>query len=266
MPLRHISDDKTASTRIAAMEIAMANLTLADIVPGPQLPRTSLVIPTLNEEANIPLLLPRIPSWIHEIIIVDGCSTDNTVAVARRTNDKVRIVLEPRRGKGVALRSGFAAATGDIIVILDADNSMDPREIVLLVGALVSGADVAKGSRFIQGGGTDDMTRFRMLGNWGLTKAVRLLYGGSFSDLCYGYIAFWKKHLSVLDPQCDGFEVESFLSVQALKAGFRIAEVPSFEAPRVFGDSNLRAIPDGWRVLKTIVRERFASTNCSLQS
>lgn len=227
--------------------------------PAPYpVPRVSAVIPTLNEAENLRTLLPRLPEWLHEVIIVDGRSVDDTVQVARQLCGQARIVLEPRRGKGAALRRGFSAATGDVIVMLDADCSMDPREIILLVAALLAGADFAKGSRFIQGGGTVDMSLFRMLGNWGLTQTVRMLYGGSFTDLCYGYLAFWTKHLPLLQPNCDGFEVETFLNIQALKADLRIVEVPSFEALRLHGESNLRAIPDGWRVLKTILRERVA--------
>jgi glycosyltransferase involved in cell wall biosynthesis len=233
-------------------------------LPAP-VPRVSAVIPTLNEADNLRLILPLLPSWIHEVIVVDGCSTDNTIEVAEQFGSKAKIVLQHRRGKGAALRSGFAAAVGDIIVTLDADGSMDPREIILLVGALLSGADLAKGSRFIQGGGTYDMSTFRMIGNWGLTKAVRALYGGSFSDLCYGYLAFWAKYVPVLDPICDGFEVETFLNVEALKAGLRIIEVPSIEARRIHGESNLRAIPDGWRVLKTILRGKFAPSPVIIQ-
>jgi hypothetical protein len=103
------------------------------------------------------------------------------------------------------------------------------------------------------------MSLFRMLGNWGMTWAVRLLYGGSFSDLCYGYVAFWTKHVATLHCDCDGFEIETLINVRALKNRLKIVEVASFEAPRISGLSNLRALPDGWRVFKTILRERFFS-------
>ena len=244
-----------------SLELTSETLTIADTLGlwHMPLPRVSAVIPTLNEAKNLRLLLPRLPSWISEVIIADGLSSDDTIVVAQEMHDGIRIVLEPRRGKGAALRTGFAAATGDIIVVLDADCSMHPKEIVLLVSALLSGADFVKGSRFIQGGGTEDMSMLRMLGNWGLTQTVRALYGGSFSDLCYGYFAFWAKHMEKLSPRCDGFEVETYINLQALKGGLKIAEVPSFEERRLYGKSNLRTFRDGWRVLRTILSERFSS-------
>ncbi|WP_296712647.1 glycosyltransferase family 2 protein [Rhodoblastus sp.] len=228
----------------------------SDISSNMPLPRVSLVIPTLNEADNLAWLLPRLPSWIFELLIVDGCSTDGTVEVVRRLYPGARIITEKRRGKGVALMTGFEAAAGDIIVMLDADGSMDPEEIILYVATLMSGADFVKGSRFIQGAGTVDMTLIRKLGNWGLTMAVRTLYGGSFSDLCYGYVAFWKRCFPVLRSDCSGFEVETILNIKALQNKLKIVEVASFESVRIHGESNLRALPDGWRILKAILRER----------
>jgi glycosyltransferase involved in cell wall biosynthesis len=225
------------------------------------IPSVSVVIPTLNEAENLHLLLSVIPPWINEIIVVDGRSTDDTIEVAETFSEQrpLRVVLEKRKGKGAALRAGFAAAQRDIIVAIDADCSMHPCEIPLLISALTAGADFAKGSRFIQGGGTADMSWFRALGNRGLTHIVNLLYGGSFSDLCYGYFAFWRRHLPVVDPTCDGFEVETFIKLQAMKARLRIAEVPSFETLRIHGASNLHAIPDGIRILRVILQERYAA-------
>jgi glycosyltransferase involved in cell wall biosynthesis len=218
-------------------------------------PSVSVVIPTLNEAANLPGVIPSIPAWIDEIVIVDGRSTDDTVDVARSLSPRVRVVLEPRPGKGVALRSGFAAATGDIVVMMDADGSMDPAEIGLFVRQLRSGADFVKGSRFLQGAGSSDISPLRMLGNWGFTVLVRTLYGGRYSDLCYGYAGFWKSVLPVLDLDSCGFEIETEMNIRVLKARLNVVEVPSFESERVHGESNLRTFPDGWRVLKTIFRE-----------
>ncbi len=224
---------------------------------GEQQPTISVVIPTLNEAQNLPHVLPYIPDWVHEVIVVDGHSTDNTVEVAQNLRQDVRLVMQRGRGKGAALRSGFEAATGDIIVMLDADGSTNPGEIPAFVGALLSGADFVKGSRFLQGGGTSDMPLYRKLGNWGLTMTVRLFFGGNYSDLCYGYNAFWKRVLPTLGLDSDGFEIETLMNVRALRGGLKIAEVASFEADRIFGSSHLRTFPDGWRVLKTILKEKF---------
>jgi len=221
--------------------------------------RVSVVVPALNEAENLPHVLPRIPSWVHEVILVDGYSTDGTIEVARNLWPEIRVVPQDGRGKGAALRTGFQAATGDIIVMLDADGSTDPAEIPVFVGALLAGADFVKGSRFLQGGGTADMSFHRRMGNWGFILLVRLLFGGYYSDLCYGYNAFWTDAVRILEPDGDGFEIETILNVRALRKGLKVAEVPSFEAPRVYGTSRLRTIPDGWRVLKTIGSEWRAS-------
>lgn len=221
-------------------------------------PRVSVIVPTLNEARNLPHVLPRVPGWVHEIIVVDGHSTDGTVDVARRLHPEVRVIEEWRRGKGAALRAGFDAARGDIIVTLDADASADPAEIVAFVGALLAGADFVKGSRFVQGAGTTDMEAYRRVGNWVLTCAVRIAFGGRYTDLCYGFNAFWADALPRIMPDCDGFEIETQLNVRALRARLNIVEIASFELPRVAGSSKLNTVRDGVRVLRTIVRERFA--------
>jgi glycosyltransferase involved in cell wall biosynthesis len=215
----------------------------------------SVVVPTLNEEPNLPFVLPKISPWIDEVVVVDGRSTDRTLEVARELLPDVRIVHQPGRGKGDALRAGFEAARGDLIIMLDADGSTDPREIPAFVGALVSGADFVKGTRFAQGAGTADMSHLRRLGNLFFVLLARLFFGGRFSDMCYGYIAFWKRVLPVLDLDSDGFEIETQMNLQALRAGLRVVEVPSYERLRIHGASNLRTFPDGWRVLKTLFRE-----------
>lgn len=222
-------------------------------------PTVSVVIPTFNEAKNLPLVLPFLPTdWIDEVILVDGRSTDNTVEVARQLFPSIKVVLEKRKGKGVAMRAGYAAATSDIIVLLDADGSNDPREIPRFVQRLMEGVDMVKGSRFAISGGTTDMTLIRQWGNWGLAQVANMLFSQKYTDLCYGFHAFWRHCLDVLELDTyDGFEIDTALYLQVLRKNLRVVEEPSFEGERFYGSSNLNAIKDGIRVLKTIFRERF---------
>jgi hypothetical protein len=219
-------------------------------------PRVSVVIPARNEAKNLPFVFSQMPPGIFEVILVDGHSTDDTVTVARTLHPRVRVVKDTRRGKGNALACGFAAARGDIIVTLDADGSADAGEIPRFVKSLLAGADFAKGSRFLVGAGSDDITRIRRAGNRVLTSLVNRLFGTHYTDLCYGYNAFWSRCLPVLRVDCDGFEVETLINIRIAKAGLRVREVVSFEGKRLHGVSNLSAFQDGIRVLKTILRER----------
>ncbi|MGW0479145.1 glycosyltransferase family 2 protein [Nonomuraea sp. NPDC003214] len=218
-------------------------------------PTVSVVVPAMNEAENLPHVFATLPQWIDEIVLVDGNSVDDTVAVARRLRPNVKIVTQTGKGKGDALAAGFAACTGDIIVMIDADGSTDGHEIIQFVGALVTGADFVKGSRYAAGGGSDDLTFNRRLGNKILTGIVNRMYGTSYTDLCYGYNAFWARHLDVLDLDCDGFEVETLMNIRAAKAGLKVHEVPSHERNRIHGESNLHVVRDGFRVLRTILSE-----------
>ena len=214
------------------------------------------MVPAKNEAANLVHVLPRLPE-VYEVIVVDGGSTDSTVEVAQELIPNVRVLHQPRRGKGDALTCGFRHARGDIIVMLDADGSARPEEIPRFVEALLSGADFAKGSRFLEGGGSADITRLRSLGNKVLTGLVNRLFGSRYSDLCYGYNAFWSWALPELALDADGFEIETQLNVRAVKAGLAVVEVPSYEDERIHGLSNLNAGRDGMRVLRTILHERL---------
>lgn len=220
-------------------------------------PKISVVIPALNEAENLPHVLPRIPAEVHEVLLVDGHSTDGTAEIARHLRPGIQIVHQMGKGKGDALRCGFEAATGDIVVMLDADGSTDPAEIPLFLEPLLNGADFAKGSRFLRGGGTTDMPFYRRFGNWCFVTMVRVFFRAKYSDLCYGYNAFWVHVLPAINLDSDGFEIETKMNVQVARKGFRVVEVPSFESPRINGTGRLRTIPDGWRVLKTILGEAY---------
>ena len=228
-------------------------------------PRITIVVPARNEARNLEIVLPQLPP-VHEVIVVDGHSGDDTAEVVARVMPQARFLQQTRRGKGNALAIGFEAATGDVIVMFDADGSADPKEIPDFVAALTSGADFAKGSRVIAQGGSEDITVVRDLGNRALTMLTNLLFRTRYTDLCYGYNAFWHdvlQHLSLPSSRLqsaqwgDGFEIETLINCRVAAADLQIHEVPSVELERIHGASNLNAVRDGLRVLKTIVTERF---------
>lgn len=229
----------------------------------------TVVIPTKNEARNVGWVLERLPAQVTEVVLVDGNSVDGTVEAALAVRPDCVVVRQTRKGKGNALAAGFEAATGDYIVMIDADGSMDPAEIRDFTAALDAGADYAKGSRFAPGGGSDDITRLRRAGNWGLNTLTNALFRSRYSDLCYGYNAFRSDcvaafalptaHGTDAAQWGDGFEIETMINVRVAVAGKKITEVASFEAERRSGTSNLNTFRDGFRVLGTIVDERLAA-------
>ena len=217
----------------------------------------SVIIPTLNEAGNLPFVLNTIPHWVDEVIIVDGRSDDDTERVAKVLRPDARIVHQKLRGKGAALRAGFNAARGEILIALDADGSMDGSEIGVFRDALLAGADFAKGSRFLSGGGSADITSFRRFGDGGICFLMKMMFGTRCSDATYGYFAVWTDRLDWLNIDSDGFEVETLINIRARRARLKIVEVPCFESHRIHGNSNLNAIRDGFRILRVIVLERL---------
>jgi glycosyltransferase involved in cell wall biosynthesis len=224
-------------------------------------PTVTLVISALNEAENLPYLLPKIPPMVNEVLLVDGHSTDGTVSVAKAYRPDVRIICQEGKGKGDAIRCGIQHATGDIIVTIDADGSMDPEEIPLFVDVLCKGFDLVKGSRFMQGGTTNDMPLKRRLGNKLFIWLVNMLFNTSYTDLCYGYNAFKRNSIAGMNLLSNGFEIETELNIQAAKSGLRITEVASFEKARIHGQAKLNSLSDGWRILKTIFAERFTNNH-----
>ena len=223
---------------------------------GPGRERVTVVIPAKDEARNVAWVLRRLPPGIDEVILVDGHSVDDTVAVARAVRPDIVVATECAPGKGAAMRTGMDLAAGDIIVTIDADGSMDPAELERYI-RLARHVDLVKGSRFVGDGGTADMSPVRWLGNGALLALVNVLYGAHLTDLCYGYCAVRRSALGVLDLRSDGFEIETEMTVRALRTGLRIGEVPSFELPRRYGTSHLSAFFDGWRVLFTLLSVRL---------
>ncbi len=219
--------------------------------------RITVVIPTLNEARNLYHVLPRIPSIVNEVILVDGHSTDDTIAVAQQLLPTIKVIEQSGKGKGEALRAGYAASTGDIIITLDGDGSADPNDIPRLVAALLAGYDFVKGSRFIQGGGSHHITPLRLLGGTWLNTVASILFKIQTTDLCHNYNAFWRYCLNYIDiTDCHGFEVNTLITLRAHLANLKVVEVPSFEQMRFYGQSKLHPLRDGWGVLRTIIKER----------
>ena len=218
----------------------------------------SVLICTLNEEPNLARILPRILSSVHEVILVDGHSTDGTVQVAKQLRPDIRIIYQPGEGKGDALRYGIQQATGDIVVTLDADGSTDPADIPRFVEPLLRGYDFAKGSRFRRGL-PRKKPKHRILGNWIIVMTFNLLYRTFFTDLCSGYNAFWKSSIERVNlDSADGLEDEPLINCRAKKAGLRMVEVGHFDLGRIHGDTKAPSWRQGFRAVRTVVRERYA--------
>lgn len=217
----------------------------------------SIVIPTLNEVSNIKYVFPYIPEFVDEVVIIDGGSTDGTIEEILRYRKDAKIVIDKTPGKGIALRKGFEIATGDLIIMMDADGSHDPEEIPTLIEPVLNGYDVSKASRILPGGGSDDFTAFRRFGNKMFVEMVNMMYGAKYTDLCYGYRIFKRETLGKMNCRSDGFEIETEQSIRMIKAGLKVKEIPSFEARRKYGNSRLHAIRDGWRIFRIIVGEYF---------
>lgn len=220
--------------------------------------KVSVIIPTMNEALNIRHVFPYIPQFVDEVVVIDGNSKDNTIEEILKFRKDAKIIKEEIcAGKGSALKRGFETATGDLIIMMDADGSHNPNEMHRLIEPVLNGYDVSKGSRLLPGGGSDDFTLFRRFGNRIFVLMTNTLYGSHYTDLCYGYRAFKREAVKKMCCKSNGFEIETEQSILMLKAGLKIKEIPSFEAERKNGKSNLRTFRDGWRIFSIIIMERI---------
>ncbi len=214
------------------------------------------LICTCNEAENLPHVLPLIPPCVDEILVIDGHSTDETVAVARRLRPGIRILQQPGTGKGAALRYGVEQASGDIIVTLDADGETNPLELPHFLDALLAGADFIKGSRFQEG--WISKPPHRIFGNWVIAKTCNLLYGTRFTDVCCGYNAFWRRVPGEVDLwAADDWNYEPLLVARLLRAGRAVRELGYRYRGRLSGNSKLPDWRQGLRAVWVLARERF---------
>lgn len=222
--------------------------------------RVSLIIPTLNEAGSIEAVLKEIPrDVVHEVLIVDGASTDGTADLVRRLGD--RVIQQEGRGYGAAIATGFKHVSGDIIVLADADGSYNLDDIRLLVQRVQDGADLALGSRYLPESGSEDDTLIRYVGNKVFTWTLWKLYGVELSDALFFYMAIRRDVVQSITATAQGFEYIVEFLIKAQRSGFKFAEIPSLEKSRTAGKSKVNAFRDGLRMLWTMVRARLRGGN-----
>jgi glycosyltransferase involved in cell wall biosynthesis len=233
---------------------------------GPECLEIGVAIPAFNEEKNIGDILCQLNDLGYSnILVIDGLSSDGTLKVAAQKG--AQIVLQDGRGKGQAIRQVLQNdyLNADVLVLMDADGSMSPEEVPRFVEAIRDGADVVKGSRFLPGGGTHDMTRFRKFGNSVMTAIVNLIYGSNYTDICYGFVALNRTAIQKLSPilESNHFDIEAEMFVKAQKLGLIVVEVPSIEYLRKSGESNLNSFRDGFKIFHNAVPcTDFANSFC----
>lgn len=258
--MSHLIRRKGGVGRIMASQ---ADFALAPVNKGcgeqklkPTCTNAAVIIPTLNEEKNIIEVIEKLRHLgFTNILVVDGNSKDRTAAIAKKLG--VHVITQNGSGKGDALRQAFSyyGLNGDPIVMMDADGSMNPEELFRLIETIQQGADLAKGSRFIRGGYTKDMTLIRRIGNSLFVLLVNLIWSTHYTDLCYGFAAFKREAIEKLYPHLKSrnFEIETEIFIKAKTLGLRVVEVPSVELPRRHGKSNLKAYKDGFKILRTVL-------------
>jgi glycosyltransferase involved in cell wall biosynthesis len=198
----------------------------------------SIIIPTLNEAESIGQVLSEIPAELAaEVLVVDGCSTDGTPAIALAAGAKV--ITEPRRGYGRACATGAAAACGEILVFLDGDGADDPRRLPDLLLPLRSGqADLVLGSRLLGDMKNGAMPGHQWFGNWLAARLLRLVLGLPLTDLSPFRAARRAMLLSLnLQEMTYGWPVE--MITRAARQGWRVIEVPVGYRERIGGHSKI---------------------------
>ncbi len=219
--------------------------------------RLSIAIPAMNEAANLPYVLPRIPvvPEIVEVILVDGGSTDDTIEVARACLPSIRIVRQEGKGKSDAVRCGVQAAGGEFVLAMDADGSHDPTDIPRFIAGARAGYDLVKGARYLPGGGSFDDTRLRRNLVWITDTVANVLWGTHFTDIVFGMFLIRQRCFFDLELTSNGFAIESQIVARAARRGYKICEIPIVERSRLSGSSHLSIIRDGWFIGSTVFSE-----------
>lgn len=218
--------------------------------------KVSLLIPTKNEEGCIGRVLREVPRGIvNEIIIIDGHSTDNTTVEVKaniRSSDK--LIKQKGSGYGSAFLQGLKMVTGDVIVMMDADGSHNPRDIVNIINKFKQGYEYVMATRYAKGGHSEDDTLIRFLGNKIFTFLTNIIHGTNVTDSLYLFTAISRKGLEKLHLTSLGFEFCTEIIVKAHKANLKFGEVPVVERARFAGKSKVNSFKHGLKILSIILR------------
>ena len=224
--------------------------------------KLSVIIPIYNEVESICEIVKRVQqtklAW--EIVLVDDGSIDGTRDLLKEMDGKdiVRVILhEKNQGKGAAVRTGFDAAKGDVLLIQDADLEYDPRDYPTLVKPLEEGiADVVYGSRFL-GGPRRVVMFWHMIANYMLTFMTNILYNTILSDMETGYKVFRKEVITGMPLRAKRFDFEPEFTAKVLKRKYRIYEVPISFNPRDYSEGKKIKLKDAFEAVWTLIKYRF---------
>ena len=221
----------------------------------------SIIIPALNEEDTIAKVIDEIPKkdlqkvgYRVEIIVIDNNSTDGTAETAKEKG--VKVIAEPVKGKGRAIRTAFKSVSGDFIFMLDADYTYPATYIPRMLEVLQEGHDVVIGSRLKGQMGKGAMSKMHLMGNRLLVFIANILYGTRISDLCTGYWGLTRRVIEELELNAEGFELEAAMFAEIAKKGYKIAEVPIYYRRRTT-PGTLSALKDGIKIGWTLLTTRF---------
>jgi len=219
--------------------------------------KVSAVIITLNEVGSIGRVLEEIPrDCVDEIVVVDGRSSDGTAELVRKLG--YNVIVQKEKGYGTAFMEGARHATGDVLVLMNGDGSMDPKEIPKFLDQVKKGYKVVFGSRYAKGARSADDTIITYVGNKIFTFLTNFLCGVGISDCLFMYVVVRKDVLESLGMRSWSFEFCIEFPIKVHKKKYKFAQVPCFERKRFCGTKKVNAFFDGLRILWVIIREAFS--------